>query len=199
MKDGFKEILGKTIESVIVSDNARPPLNQVFLVFTDGSYYEIYGENFTGASGVSPGNSDNVNDYILKLGANVIQVHDTSKNIMPEEKKGIIDEDSFKRLAKSHLITLVLWFVSFLTLTILTSEIIVWAEPMREWQRVFIAGLFYLFRGIALLGVVMFALMILVWFSEYKVALSDSKSLSREDLMRLRSSVIGPFRWGLSR
>jgi hypothetical protein len=55
VKTAFKEIVGKTIESVIISeDNTKGAQRQIFLVFTDGTYYEIYG-NLNGAGGLDSG------------------------------------------------------------------------------------------------------------------------------------------------
>ena len=51
MKDGLQHIIGKTTKSVIVTRDDRPPRNQVFLVFDDNTYFEFYGESFTGAGG----------------------------------------------------------------------------------------------------------------------------------------------------
>lgn len=44
-KMAIREIRGKTIKSVIVTEyNPHFPFNQVYLVFTDGTYYEFNGE-----------------------------------------------------------------------------------------------------------------------------------------------------------
>ncbi|MCZ7571513.1 MAG: hypothetical protein M5U01_23445 [Ardenticatenaceae bacterium] len=44
MNPGLGKIVGKTIESVVVSEhNAGGPPTQVFLVFDDGTAYELYG------------------------------------------------------------------------------------------------------------------------------------------------------------
>ncbi len=45
MKPALREILGRTIEAVVVSeDNLAGPRDQVFLVFSDGTCYELYGD-----------------------------------------------------------------------------------------------------------------------------------------------------------
>lgn len=55
MKEGLHEIVGKTIHSVITANNDREPRIQVFLVFSDGTYFEFYGAAFTCTSALSQG------------------------------------------------------------------------------------------------------------------------------------------------
>jgi hypothetical protein len=53
MKSGVRYIVGKTIRTVIVSERAdRTPATQVFLVFTDDTSLEFYGQLFTGTNGL---------------------------------------------------------------------------------------------------------------------------------------------------
>ena len=75
MKDGLKHIIGKTIKSVIVTRNDRPPKNQIFLVFDDDTYFEFYGESFTGAGEIDQGGVDEVSRYIEKSGAQITNVY----------------------------------------------------------------------------------------------------------------------------
>ncbi len=75
MKDGIQNIIGKTIKSVIVTRNDRPPGNQVFLIFDDDTYFEFYGESFTGAGGIDQGSVDEVSRYIEKSGAEITDVY----------------------------------------------------------------------------------------------------------------------------
>ena len=64
MKSGIEDIIGKQICGVMVK--ARPegqyPRMQVFLMFDDESYYELYGHDceIQGTSGVSMGGVDSV-------------------------------------------------------------------------------------------------------------------------------------------
>jgi len=57
MKDGIKAVVGKQISRVIVSENSEEgsPRTQIFLVFDDGTYYEIYGNNLHLTGGVVTG------------------------------------------------------------------------------------------------------------------------------------------------
>lgn len=52
MKQGWKQIVGKTIDAVVVGKSTKSPHRQVFLRFTDGTSLEIYGDAFTCANGV---------------------------------------------------------------------------------------------------------------------------------------------------
>lgn len=72
MKDGFKEIVGRQIAAVVVARGARrPPAQQVFLLFTDGTRFEIYGEPFTCCSGLDRG--DDIDRYVEAAGGKVVQ------------------------------------------------------------------------------------------------------------------------------
>ncbi len=42
MKDGIKEILGKTITGVVVKARDGVPRSQVFLLCSDNTYFELY-------------------------------------------------------------------------------------------------------------------------------------------------------------
>jgi hypothetical protein len=53
MKDGLKEIIGRQIASVVVAHSEKgSPRHQVFLVFTDGSNFELWGDSFSCCGGV---------------------------------------------------------------------------------------------------------------------------------------------------
>ncbi len=41
----MREIIGRTIDTIVVSeDNSAGPRDQIFLIFTDGTCYELYGD-----------------------------------------------------------------------------------------------------------------------------------------------------------
>lgn len=44
MLRGLEQLKGKTIENVVVAKGAKAPKVQVFLQFTDGTYYEFYSD-----------------------------------------------------------------------------------------------------------------------------------------------------------
>ena len=60
----FECIIGKCIKGVVVKESDTPPKKQVFLVFTDETYYEFYGEDFTGAKGINKGGVKEVKNYM---------------------------------------------------------------------------------------------------------------------------------------
>lgn len=74
MKDGIREIVGKTISGVVIAQNQeRSPRNQVFLTFSDGTYFEIWGDSFTCAGGVDRGTADDAIAYAKSFHAQITQ------------------------------------------------------------------------------------------------------------------------------
>jgi len=72
MKDEIRGIIGKTVEGVVYADDARQA-DHVFLVFTDGSYFEIWGDRVTCAGGVDKGDIDSAVGYAKSAGAETIR------------------------------------------------------------------------------------------------------------------------------
>lgn len=65
MREEISQILGKTIKAVVVSEeNRSQPRMQVFLIFTDNTSYEFYGDLFRGAGGLDQGGIDAVIKYV---------------------------------------------------------------------------------------------------------------------------------------
>ena len=54
MKAYMNQISGKTIKEVVMRDNEFSPRSQLFLLFSDGTHYELYCHNgqIEGASSV---------------------------------------------------------------------------------------------------------------------------------------------------
>ena len=79
MKDAIRGIVGKTVESVVISeDNKKGPTDQIFLVFTDRSYFEIYGDlALTG--GIDSGGEAEALIY-AKLFAGKITIHSADRD-----------------------------------------------------------------------------------------------------------------------
>mgnify|MGYP003576161309 CR=1 FL=1 len=75
MKDGVKYLVGKQIAAVVVARSQRPPHHQVFLVFPDGSRFELYGENFTCCGGLD--RAEGIAEYVKSGGGEIVQVHRT--------------------------------------------------------------------------------------------------------------------------
>jgi hypothetical protein len=67
VKSSIQQIVGKTISGVIAAERASPwPKSQLFLVFDDGTYYEIYsGEGrIAGTSGCIRGGANGAKSYL---------------------------------------------------------------------------------------------------------------------------------------
>ena len=74
MKDGFKDIVGRQIAAVVVAANEkRPPRSQVFLVFTDDTCFELYGDAFTGCAGIDQ--ADRIASYVKSAGGKIVRVY----------------------------------------------------------------------------------------------------------------------------
>jgi len=62
-------IKGKTIKNIVVSSSLHQQ-DQVFLVFDDGYYMEIYGERMKCANGLSSGGVEAAEQYAKNCGDN---------------------------------------------------------------------------------------------------------------------------------
>lgn len=70
MKDvGIHQIVGRTVKSIIINEGLpKSPYNQVFLAFTDNTYFEIYG-HIGLAGGVDKGGEQAAKQYAEKFNA----------------------------------------------------------------------------------------------------------------------------------
>jgi hypothetical protein len=76
MKDGLRQIVGKTISSVVVAKNEKAnPRHQVFLVFSDGTSFEFFGPDFSCASGLDRSGVEEAKDYAEQGGATIINTY----------------------------------------------------------------------------------------------------------------------------
>jgi hypothetical protein len=64
--DAFKGVVGKRIQGVLVAGHPRPPRNQVFLVFNDETYYELFGDAISSIKGTDSGGMDQAQSYAQK-------------------------------------------------------------------------------------------------------------------------------------
>ena len=66
MKDGIRDVVGKTISGVVVKEADRLPRTQIFRLFTDGTYFEIYSGSgdISGAGGIDVGGIEKVRQYM---------------------------------------------------------------------------------------------------------------------------------------
>ena len=75
MKSGLKNVIGKEIVSVVVGRNNKPPQNQVILVFSDGTQFEFYGDDFTCTGGVDKGYTAHAVGYIENNGGTISNIY----------------------------------------------------------------------------------------------------------------------------
>jgi hypothetical protein len=75
MKDAIKEVVGKTVKGVIVTEGEKGPHSQVFLVFSDNTYYELYTSNsmtISGAGGIDKGGMQAARAYASLFPNNIV-------------------------------------------------------------------------------------------------------------------------------
>lgn len=75
MKTGISEIIGKTITEVIVAENVNDPRARVFLVFSDDTYFEFYGNSFSCTGGVNRGDLEKATQCARAMGGSTIKVY----------------------------------------------------------------------------------------------------------------------------
>jgi hypothetical protein len=65
MRAAAPGMVGKTIAHVVVKHRPTKPLSQLFLVFTDGTYYEFFSSDghLQGASAIDAGGLEEVRRY----------------------------------------------------------------------------------------------------------------------------------------
>ncbi len=74
MKDGIKEILGKTITGVIAKERAGVPQSQLFLLFSDNTCFELYciDSVISGTGGLWEGGMDGVRRYMSETSSIIL-------------------------------------------------------------------------------------------------------------------------------
>jgi hypothetical protein len=88
MKNGLKEIVGKQIASVVVASSDGGPKRQVFLVFTDGTRFELYGENFSCCSGLD--RAEGIERYVESGGGKIERVYGDVRALAPADKARVL-------------------------------------------------------------------------------------------------------------
>ncbi len=67
----LKHIIGKTIDGIVIQENqGAGPLYQLFIVFTDNTYLEFYG-NLGWSDRLEVGNLETVKHYAARFGGKV--------------------------------------------------------------------------------------------------------------------------------
>ena len=80
MKLGLAQIIGKEVTGAIVATNTRSPERQLFLMFSDGTYFEVWGSNFSCAGSAREGGPEDVINYIVKAGGEVAFTYDGARD-----------------------------------------------------------------------------------------------------------------------
>jgi hypothetical protein len=79
MKNGVKDIVGRRVSGIVVVESTQVPRRQVFLIFDDNTYFEFYGDHFTGAGGIDKGGAVDAATYATKvMGAKIDVVYPES-------------------------------------------------------------------------------------------------------------------------
>ncbi len=78
MKDGIKEILGKTITGVVVKARDDAPRSQVFLLFSDNTHFELYCQDadIQGTGGLWRGGVEDVRKYMSATARIVLEAYE---------------------------------------------------------------------------------------------------------------------------
>ncbi|MEJ2653235.1 MAG: hypothetical protein P8173_16005 [Gammaproteobacteria bacterium] len=71
MRGSWTKILGKTIEAVVTADDLEDPRSLVFLVFSDGTSFEIFGRDLRGASELDTSDPKAIAQYAKGFGGEV--------------------------------------------------------------------------------------------------------------------------------
>jgi len=63
VKSGLKDMIGRTVSAVVIAERPHSPKVLLFLAFTDGTFYEIYGDDIHATSGVCNGGAQDAATY----------------------------------------------------------------------------------------------------------------------------------------
>ncbi len=113
MKGGLDQICGKTIEEVVVSQAGSNRRMQLFLIFPDGSNFEIYGDTLNWCRGLDKGDARRVQEISHANGGNTAVFrgppHIAVVNSgMPAPSESQLERSLFQRLGFRTWID---WFV----------------------------------------------------------------------------------------
>ena len=88
MKNGLKDIIGKHITAVVVAQSDRAPKQQVFLVFADGTRFELYGESFSCCSGLD--RAEGIEAYVESGTGKIERVYGDVRALAPADKAKVL-------------------------------------------------------------------------------------------------------------
>ncbi len=66
MKEAVRGIIGKRIKGIVVKERSQNPRTQLFLIFSDNTYFEFYSSNgnIVATGGVDKGGLQEVREYM---------------------------------------------------------------------------------------------------------------------------------------
>jgi len=73
----FEAMVGRMITGVVVKEGDGPPRSQVFLIFSDGFYTELYSDAPIKAASLWPGGRDEVRAYMAPEKRVVFEAYQT--------------------------------------------------------------------------------------------------------------------------
>jgi len=88
MKNGLKDIIGKHITAVVVARSDRAPKQQVFLVFSDGTRFEFWGECFSCCSGLD--RAEGIEAYVESATGKIERVYGDVRALAPADKAKVL-------------------------------------------------------------------------------------------------------------
>jgi len=88
MKNGLKDIIGKQITTVVVAKSDLAPKQQVFLVFADGTRFELYGESFSCCSGLD--RAEGIEAYVESGTGKIERVYGDVRALAPADKAKVL-------------------------------------------------------------------------------------------------------------
>ena len=107
MKEGIRQVLGKTISGIVVAENDKEPAMQLFLTFTDGTYFEIWGNSFNCCSELDRGGVAEAKRYAESQGAIVGKIsvitqgkQSKKKSKKPKDMMGMLVEQAYEDLMR---------------------------------------------------------------------------------------------------
>jgi hypothetical protein len=75
MKSSIAELIGKTITQVVVVENHSNPTQQLFLIFSDKTSMELYGDWIKCAGALDSGGLPSVLEFIGRMNPKEITVY----------------------------------------------------------------------------------------------------------------------------
>jgi hypothetical protein len=104
MKNGLKSIIGKEIAAVVVATGDRAPRQQVFLVFSDGTRFEFWGDEFSCRSRLDP--AVGIEEYVESGAGRIHRVYGDVEQLAPTrdaQALALDDDSSLERALRRDL------------------------------------------------------------------------------------------------